>query len=58
MNKEFEPSIKIPNNIAPKDYPQKFVYSNEFPHTPKSQGKEAPSKNKVLGTMIGYKSSY
>ena len=32
MLKDFTPGIDMPNNMKPKNYPQKFVYSNAWPH--------------------------
>lgn len=54
--KKFEPGISIPNNVAPKNYPQNFVYSNEWPRPHKCIGKEAPSLDKAMKDMTVYKS--
>ncbi len=29
--KDEAPFLELPNDMKPKDYPQKFVYSNDFP---------------------------
>ncbi len=34
MNADNAPGLDLPNNQKPKDYPQKFVHSKEFPPKP------------------------
>jgi hypothetical protein len=53
--KEMTQGIELPNGERPRDYPQKFVHSSEYPpceYAHNAKAEKAPSLAEMMKTMV------